>query len=940
MASLHLANTLVPAQYDLNLSINHLKSSFSGVATIQLQQNPLCKRPSPVFSLTLAASGIVVTLAHALIPGNLSPVIVSCKTDRQSLRVVFEAEHELPVPQQATLVINYLARINAIKTFSDPTTGLFKTNYSDPVRGSANNFVLATHFQPCFAKTVYPLIEDLSLKVPIKLTITTSKSFTVVSNSPLLSKTTVDSDPALASFLFEPTPPIAPSVFGFVLGNLDRIVSDVTLPLSVISSAVYTPVGYLEGARYASTLVSKFLPILQSLLKVPFPLKKCDFVALPFLTDGAMENWGMVTILAPQLLLDETAADLDRRKLHVQQLVAHELVHQWLGNLTSFDAWTGLWLNEAFATWLGNYVVHLSGINNDVLDHSYEMDRIADMERLMDADCLVGKNDSLMIPSIYQYTVNVAESDAASTASIFDNHAYQKGMALLTMVGNAMNPDATAVPRYDRILENVADNLIAKHKFASIKPMDFWSCLVPVTAFDAHAFAFSWQQHQGYPLVTVKTNPQRTSVVFEQHIHLHNLSVGQVLIEDAPFHVPLRVKVAADNGQVRLVNVLLTDRSLKLDIPLDQFLVANSNRAGYFRVHYSPEIIVDSIVPAIKKGLVLGTEILALIYDYTKFVGTAPSTSDHLALLLKIINVLPDVPGEIDWFVWETALSSLLHISELLRHFSDFIRFSTWTESFIARAMEKVGDWDSILKSAPTYSTVEMKARNIILLLGLDMPSCQAIALKLYRNFTGSTTSSHRFIPREIITSVFCLVMRNASQKEYKRVLELVKNNNSSLLPHTNLNAEELLTVALQSLLFVRSDQLATKALNFINSNLNCELIELGLNGYRFAFDKADKLRLFNWYKLQYDLWVRQAQRSEPERAKHIGASIAYITRLVLCKVMQHDAELIKLKREFVAQKLSSLAPHGLQEILESEEANEEEGKIVGGFYDDVIKLL
>lgn len=929
-----LQNYLLPTQYDLDLNINHMKPNFTGVLSIPLCKNKRCAEPASTFSLKLHASNIVITKASVTVEDGNSSVDLKVSYNSQALQVSLHCD-DLAMPDSATVSITFIGRINSIKTFSDITLGLFKTNYSDLVSGAANNYVLATHFQPHSAKTVFPLVEELSLRVPINLSITAAEKFKVVSNTPLASKENVPMTDQ-ARFSFEATPPIAASTFGFVLGDLEyvekTIDTDAQLP-----ARVYTTLGDSRNAQYALDSIAAFLPIIRSKLNAPYPLKKIDFVALPFLSDGAMENWGMVTIVAPQLLLDECSA-LTERKMHLQQLVAHELIHQWVGNLVLFDSWTSLWLNESFATWLGNYIISLSGINKSNSNYDYDMDRVEELEKCLDSDCLVGEDDKLVIPSIYDYTSKVDVSNGASTSTIFDTLSYEKGIMLLHMIGHAMGDERIA-EIYGPMLEGVSD-VIKAYQFKAIKPLNLWTALKHHTTFDVPAFCFLWTRHAGYPIVSVTTNSKRTKLIFEQHLYLYNLTADQVLMEDEPFQVPLCLKVLTDEGQVKILNVALNDRSMDLEVPLNQFICANSRRGGYYRVIYSPEVVTESILPGIRAGKFDAPEIVALLHDYGKILGTSQSTSDHLILLAKIIEALPEIPGEADYRMWNVAIRYLDTIVDTLKHFSDYEMFGKWLADFHRKAYRKMGNWDSLLNLTPgEYSISEMEVRNQILQIGIDEPECQLLARQMFKNFT-SGGMKHGFTPRELLSSIFNLTMRTSGQKEYKCILEFVKNSDNSLLSHTNAQISELQTISVSSLLFTKSEQLITKTLNFVASNIDSKLIELALVGFRYQTDKQEKIRLFNWYKLHYDQWTKRSLRQGSDWAKQIGVTVSNISRLVLCEILQFDPELIELRNKFIEQKQNFLPAHGLKNIIEAEEPNIEEKSLVGSFYADLIRVL
>lgn len=270
--SLAVSNRFVPALYELKLDINHTKPNFQGQLDILLKENDVYNverlQTSTKFSLSLHASKLVITKA---VLNTTSEVKLTVKYDRINSQVTLSSSEDVEIVDVANLKVSitYMGQINSIKTYQDKTHGLFKTNYLDSVSGKSNNYILSTHFQPHSAKLVFPLIEELHVKTPIKLTITTLSKFKVISVGKLLLNQPLEMSEN-STFSFETSPPIAPSVFGFVIGDFEYLEDKYgDLPLRV-----YTSIGESRYAIRALKLMKKLLPILESLLDVKYPLEK------------------------------------------------------------------------------------------------------------------------------------------------------------------------------------------------------------------------------------------------------------------------------------------------------------------------------------------------------------------------------------------------------------------------------------------------------------------------------------------------------------------------------------------------------------------------------------------------------------------------------------------------------------------------------------------
>ena len=925
--ALSLSNYYTPKHYDLDLKVAHLKPNFNGELTVTLVKNTSFNGPKPNgFTFKLHADKLVVMKA------TVDDTKVDISYDRANRTVTFSSE-SVPLSDSCCLKLSYMGRINTIKTYKDTTQGLFQTNYLDSISGRSDNYILATHFQPHGAKQVFPVIDELQVKVPIKLAITTLNKFKVMSNAKLVSQTPISMSDQ-SKFEFETTPPIASSVFGFCIGAFEYIEEIV----GKIPARIYTTIGDSKSSYYALKLVKTFLPILQDLFQVDYPLDKIDFVTLPFLNDGAMENWGMVTIISGQLLVPELSPFAARYQL--QQLIAHELVHQWIGNLVSFDNWNNLWLNEAFATWLGDYVIKVSDINANEPNYNYQEENLTNIEKFLKKDCFYGPDGEDQITPISQYMNTVDTKQSATTSTIFDTNAYEKGIILLQMIFKIFDYES----KDSNKLFSGFTKIIETYKFCSVKSFDLWNILNEYTSIELLSFIHSWLRYPGYPLVTVKSNNTNDKLIITQHRYLFNLSVDQLKLEDQPYHVPLFVKIIDKLGNIKVLNIMLNDRSMELDIPVDQLLIINSEKSGYYRVKYESTDIIDEIAKNITTNKLSSNDIIGTLNDYGEFLSTSKSSSQDLISMFKIFKALSAESTKIDFNVLKVVLTYVEKINDILLHFSEYGKFETWLQEFVLKLYEKIGKWDELLnltKETSSNRDVEFIVRNSILQLGLQQTNFQKLGKAMFKNFTTSGVSK-KFTPKQLVSSMFNLTIYNCTSREYKNILEFVKNSDTSLLKNSDISNAELQTIAVTSLGFVNSDndELITKTLNFIMTNIDSKLIELGLIGFQYKTKQQDKIRLFNWYKLHYDRWILKSLRKGSDWSKQLGITMKNITTIVLGDILNYDTKLIEMKEKFIDEKLHSLPAHGLQELVEELQLANEEKERVASFYSELIQAL
>ncbi|ODV64673.1 hypothetical protein HYPBUDRAFT_8532 [Hyphopichia burtonii NRRL Y-1933] len=901
---LTLTNSYLPTKYELTLDIDYQKPNFKGSLDIDLEKS----NDSDKFELTLHSNKLVITRA------SVDGISLKISYNRSQQQVTFSSEEPIEMTFNKKIQLEYMGQINTIKTYQDKTYGFFKTNYSDSITGNANNFILATHCQPTGCRLIFPCIDELYCKCPIKLNIVTLSKFKVISNE-ILDKEEIISLSDKSKFIFKETPKISTSIFGFVIGDLDFIESN--------NIKVFTTKGDSHLGQYTLDTIAKLLPIMNQVFGIEYPLSKLDFIGLPFLSDMAMENWGMVNIISQQLLVDPNTANQDVKR-QLRQLIAHEMIHQWIGNWITFDDWKWLWLNESFATFLGDYFLYLANIDED--DSKYfELNQIEFIEKLMDDDCFINENGD-SIKNLNKYMNELDINLNSSTNSIFDKNSYEKGMILLRMIASIIqydDPTNNNHLNYNKFIQEIG-KFITQNKEGVFKPFDLWNSINDSVSIDLPSFIHSWINYAGYPILNVKSVDK--SVEIEQHRFIYGSSPTILNLEDQPFHLPLFIKYENEKKEIKILNVLLTDRKTTIDIPINQILTFNHNKLGYYKTIYD-----DSFHPDLSK--LNDQEIISLINDYGKVLGQSNiSNHQELIKLIQILENLLQLP--ISFPVWKVSLNYLEIINHIFIHFTDYTKFEKWLLEYIDKVYEKFGDWDQIVEMNKTdYNSIEFDVRNQILQIGYTSPKFQKFAIKIYKNFT----NGKKFIPKELLLSVFNLTICCSGQKEYKQILSLVKNSNVSNLKVTNSSIENLQTIAISSLSFTSNKDLLTKSMNFVMTNIDSKLIELCLVGFKYKHNQNDKLLLWNWYKVNYDQFILKSLRKGSDWAKQIGITMSNISKLVLGEIMQFDQDVIE---KFVNEKTSSLPNHNLNEIMQEVNMVNEEKYEIAKHYDQLVKYL
>lgn len=930
-------NEYVPEKYIVHLVISHLKQNFTGQLSVpitrnthRLQENDSAHEADLKFAIKLHSNRIVITKAILLANNSEKTLKVNYNRESQEVELTstetFCGNTEL---DKAILRIDYVGSIKNVQTFGDTTEGIFRTNYSDSISGEKDRCVIATHNQPYGCRSIFPLIDEPQFKVPIKLSVKTAGRFKAISNTCLTScKQRVDAGAEDRVFEFKETPPIAPSVFGFVVGDLEYLedkVGDVPI-------RVYGIPRELDGCRYPLKIATQLLPNLESIFRTKYPLDKLDFVSLPFLSDGALENWGMITLLAPHFLTEEDASSSDKLKL--RQLVAHEMVHQWVGNLVTFDGWDLLWFNEAFATVFGNYLLKLAKFEpQGCADGAFEFSHLEGIESLMNKDCWFG--DRIPFPSINDYITTLYSGVGATTTSMFEIVSYEKGMLLIVMIGNFLehckqfDGKANGID-FSNFLACIAE-FIHKYRYKTARISDLWKICDDFSGLSISHAVEEWLRKRGYPILEV------TAMHGKIGISQRPFDLQPIHVDDQGYVIPLTLTKKEGEGKTRK-EAFMFEKNTTLELSKSEFVSLNVNKTGYYRLSFSQEV-VQGIIDNIVHNLMEPVDIISLINDYSSILMLKSANSKHLLVVLQLLSCFETAEWRLNYRVLRSILKLLEYINEILLRFSGYFEFRGWLNSFIRNLFYKVGRWDNFLNLKAQYDPIEMEVRNAILQLGGGIKETQDLSFKIFRNLINPGKKKY-VVAKEIMPSVFNLVMSKASQKEYKQIMHLAKNSDSLILNNTDACALDVQRSALSSLSFSNSTDLLARTLNFVLANLESRLIGLALTGFRYKSSKENKLQLWTWYCQNFDRIALKALEKDAQGCKQLPLSLEQISKLVLGDIMQHDKSLIEMRNDFISSKLKHRQEYDLSSLMQNIVNDNEQKTKIGGFYDDITSWL
>ncbi len=690
----HLYNYFKPEHYRLIIEPNLKKMAFSGKVTIV---GSFIKSST---KLRLHAKDLVI---HKVLVAE-QELKFSVNSDNDELTIV------LPRLQSEFIEIT----IHFKSKITKPMHGLY------PSIGRDGGIVLATQFESHHAREVFPCIDEPQAKATFDLTLITPDKETVLANTPVK---TSSSQGGLTTTEFETTPIMSTYLLAFAIGNI--IANEATTKTGVVVRAWATP-DQAAFTNFSLEVATKTLDFFNEYFEIPYPLDKCDLIALPDFASGAMENWGLITFRETCMLVDPANTSL-ATKQYVAMVVAHEVAHQWFGNLVTMEWWTDLWLNEGFASWIEYMAV-------DKLFPQWHMwtQFIADEQQAalrLDA-----------LKNTHPVEVEVRHPDEIRT--IFDTISYAKGSSVIHMLHAYLGA------------ENFRKGLVyylKKHAYGNATTLDLWAALAHVSKKPVEKFMTAWTSEPGFPIVKLREEDQNTVKISQKRF----LTSPDERNTSTVWNVPLLTN--------DIKNSTLTEQNAVFKIYLDKSYKINRGQAGFYLTKYPK-----------KHYAVLGQEILNQRLPEVDRLGIL---ADALALnkagnlqLAQLLTLLSYYSNEDSAPVWD-IIASL--IGDIRRVMNEEVREAIkplvilLTKNQVARL-----GW----QESPSESHFDRLLRPTI--LGLAASAENPAVLK-HANMLFTKAKRIEDLPANIRSVILASVSRHGNARTYSKVLGFYKETNN-----------------------------------------------------------------------------------------------------------------------------------------------------------------
>ncbi|KAK2867018.1 hypothetical protein QQF64_022678 [Cirrhinus molitorella] len=621
---------------------------------------------------------------------------------------------------------------------SDDLGGFYRSEYYE---GGVKKVVATTQMQPTDARKAFPCFDEPAMKAVFHITLLHDPATIAISNGveidkvditvdgTLVTKTTFAATESMSTYLLA----FIVSDFGFIEQNID------TLQVRIFARQDAINAG--QG-QYALNVTGPILKFFETYYNVPYPLPKSDQVALPDFSAGAMENWGLITYRETALLYDEEISS-NENKERVVTVIAHELAHQWFGNLVTLKWWNDLWLNEGFAT----YVEYLGADNAEPDWNIKDLFVLNDVHRVFAIDALASshplssKEEEILTPE----QIN----------ELFDTITYSKGASVLRMLSSFLT---------EAVFAQGLQTYLDYFKFSNTVYTDLWEHLQ--TAVDNTGTSLPktvreimdrWVLQMGFPVVTINT---ATGDITQEHFLLDPETKPD---RPSEFNYEWYVPISWTKKEVEQPLYWLlqkTELSDKMKIIGDEWILANINVTGYYRVNYDTENWqrLLNVLQTSRQSIPIINR--AQLIDDAFNLAKAGIVETTLALRTTLF-----LDSETEYMPWESALDNLNYYYLMFDRTEVYGPMQTYVGNQVKHLFDyftTLTNWEDV-PPGHTDQYNQVNALSVACSTGLE--ACTTLVTTWFQKWMNDPTVN--LIKANLRSAVYCSAIAAGGEKEW-----------------------------------------------------------------------------------------------------------------------------------------------------------------------------
>jgi aminopeptidase 2 len=676
-----------------------------------------------------------------------------------------------------TLITEFKGQLN------DQLCGFYRTKYTNTLGDEC--YAGTTQFESHDARRAFMCVDEPGKKATFALILNVPSNFCALSNTPVAKESRCLWNSDFRTVQFEQTPVMSTYLVAWYVGELEYIETMCKLPKTDQELVVrtYTIPGQKEKVQFANDFAAKVICYFSEYYDIDYPLRKLDQLAVPDFAAGAMENWGLVTYRDQFVYVDKSTSQYI--KMQVAATIAHELAHQWFGNLVTPEWWNDLWLKEGFATYLEWVAV----------DHFYPEWKCWEyfVAESFQAALKLDELDS-------SHPINNNVKLAKDIDGVFDTITYLKGASMLRMLGEWLGEED---------FKSGVRTYLKQFQYQNAITNDLWNHLSEASNKNVAEMMDSWINQKGYPLVMVSKNR------FNQYLFSQQPYGGEPM--DRRFwKIPLHMTWKTSDDL--LENIVLEETWSCISIEDGQELIkANTNRTGFYRVLYHPSL--DETLRSFIKDKILGTldrsDIFSGMFDL------AQRGYDSTTRSLKMLDCYAN---ESDYIVWSELIQRLNLLKSIWKNHSVVKEFiDQFYKTLLKPHLKKLG-WDFTDKD--TYQSMKMRQLCISSLAGVGEESILDTCRTCFKDFIQNPDVHSSALNPNIRLSVLVSVIRFSNNgeelKHMKNIFSVVSSTEVKVEILKSLGSTPDSIQLIESLDFVfKSGQVRTQDMFYVLTMLH-----------------------------------------------------------------------------------------------------------------------
>ncbi len=601
----------IPTHYDMRIEPDLSSHSFTGHEVVTLTV------AEPTAEIVLNATELEVSSA-ILSSEEGSPRNGTVHMDEELQRCRISFPSVVP-PGKWKLSLSFRGTLN------DKLRGFYRSNYRDE-QGIVHDLA-ATQFEATDARRAFPCWDEPQFKAVFAVTLAIDPALTAISNTRIVDDRQEGGKRVLR---FAESMKMSTYLVAFIVGRLES-----TAPILADGTPVriWSVPGKQHLTAFGHDIAVYSLNFLAAYYGIPYPGDKLDLIAIPDFASGAMENLGAITFRETALLIDQrTATHTEQGR--IADVVAHENAHMWFGDLVTMAWWNGLWLNEAFATFMEMLVV-------DAWKPEWERWTAFGVSRAAALSV-----DGLVSTRPIEFPVRAPKEAEA----MFDVLTYEKGASVLRMLEQHIGPT---------VFRDGVRHYLTTHAYGNAETTDLWVSLGQAAQQDVPALMNEWIFSPGYPLVTLQADsPSTLTLTQHRFAYAEDASTTSPGAPAQRWHIPMQLRVTTAQG-IETHRVLLSDQETRMVLPKGwTSVLANEDGHGFYRVRYSTDLLA--------KLQQTGLHALAPVERFNLLNDTWASTIAGMVPPADYLALTQHFQGEKDPHVWAVILGSFSTMNHLL----------------------------------------------------------------------------------------------------------------------------------------------------------------------------------------------------------------------------------------------------------------------------------